>query len=109
MGGDIILELTSADIPAALAAITNSGIEMKNLRERSALSVRFSVRRQDMIALCELTEKRGESLRQIKRMGAYWKMSRRAVKIAGLSCYICCQAGIPIGNSSYPRFLIRCN
>lgn len=98
MGGDVILELTSADIPAALAAITNSGIEMKNLRERSALSVRFSVRRQDMIALSELTEKRGESLRQVMRMGAYWKLRSWAnhwVLITGILFLLMLTAWLP--------------
>ena len=98
MGGDVILELTSADIPAALAAITNSGIEMKNLRERSALSVRFSVRRQDMNALSELTAKRGESLRQIMRMGAYWKLwswANHWVLITGILFLLMLTAWLP--------------
>lgn len=98
MRGNVILELTTADIPAALAAITRAGIDVEDLQERSALSVRFTVRRKDLYAISDLIEKRGDSLRQIMRLGSYWKiraLARHWLLIAGLLFLFALTAWLP--------------
>lgn len=87
MGGDVMLELTSADILDSLEAITKAGIDIDSLQQQNALSVRFCIRRQDLKPLSELITKRGESLRQILRLGLYWKVrswTRHWLLITGL-------------------------
>lgn len=76
MGGEIILEWTSADIPGALEACTKEGVTILELAPPQGLTVRIRIHREDLIRLQEIAEKRGDSLRQIRRLGAYWKLLR---------------------------------
>ncbi|MBQ7801806.1 MAG: sporulation protein YqfD [Oscillospiraceae bacterium] len=74
LGGMVHLELTSADISGALAAINGSGIRLFRADSHGDLTIRFWVRRQDYRALRRLAEKRGESLKLLGRSGLYWSV-----------------------------------
>ena len=87
MSGDVMMELTSADIPGALDAVTNEGIILADLNYTTALSVRFRVRRQDAARVQSISEKRGDTLKMIRRLGLYWRvrnLGRHWVLVSGL-------------------------
>ena len=69
-------ELTSAEPGAALEAANARGIPLYDVIQASDLTARFRVRRRDYRALEALSEKRGETLRLRRRLGAYWTLKR---------------------------------
>ena len=98
MGDDVILELTSADLPKALATIMKSGIEITDIREISALSVHFRVSREDANRLIPIMENQGNSIRQIKTLGIYQKfrsLTRHWVLLLGIAVLLILTAWLP--------------
>lgn len=117
MRGDITLELTSADIPGALGAFSQAGIILSDVVQVSELTVRMTVRRQDYGIVSGTAERRGETLRQIRRLGSYWKyrgILRHPVLILGILLLLTLTAWLPTrvlfiqveGNTSVPTRLI---
>lgn len=115
--GIVEAELTSADPPAALAALNNAGIEVYYARQSGALSLCFSVRRSDWRRLQRLTQKRGEQLRLCRRSGLYWfwkKLLKRPVLLGGIALIVALTWYLPTriffveiqGNKEVPASLI---
>ena len=87
MQGMLEVELTSADLSGALVAIAQAGILILRSVPNNDLTMRFSIRRQDWPKLAALSEKRGESLKILRRRGLYWPgkaLLRRPVLLMGI-------------------------
>lgn len=69
MAERIIFELTSADIPGALRSMNQAGIDVWDITQTGDLSIRFGVDRKHRKPLESLTERRGDRLRQLRRLG----------------------------------------
>lgn len=117
MDGNVVLELTSADIPAALRATAQAGITLFDVQQRDDLTVRLCIRRQDMTALSRLAERRGESIKQIRRLGVYWRYRRlwnHPVLLVGIMIMVIATVYLPMkvlfiqveGNAALPTQLI---
>ena len=76
LDGMVEAELTSAEPGAALEAANARGIPLYDVIQVGDLTARFRVRRRDYRTLEALSEKRGETLRLRRRMGAYWTLKR---------------------------------
>lgn len=87
LAGMVQVELTSADIAGALAAINEAQIRIWNAAPQGDLTVRFWILRRDHRLLLKLARKRGERLKVIGRKGLYWNlksMLRRPVLLLGM-------------------------
>lgn len=87
LAGTLEMELTSADIEAALAAVNAEGIALNRLEREGELTCRFSISRRDQDALSALCDRRGESLKVVRKKGVYWtarKLRNRPLLLAGL-------------------------
>lgn len=72
--GDVLTELTSADIPASLSVIREQGIELRNVEAVDDLTVSFYVQNKDMKRLSNLLNRRGDTLRILQRGGIVWRL-----------------------------------
>lgn len=70
-----IFELTSADIPGALQAMSNAGIVVWDVVSADDLVIRFQAAPNDGARIRAMAEQRGGRLRQLKRVG----LSRRII------------------------------
>ncbi len=85
--GMLEVELTSAELESALSEINAKGIVLQDLRFSGMLTCRFYVRRKAYSELCDICQKRGESLRIAGRTGLYWTgmgLLRRPVLTLGM-------------------------
>lgn len=88
LGGMIEVELTSAEPELALEEITARKIEIRRVRQKSPLTFVFCIRRADYNGLNTLCEKRGETLKVLKRKGLYWtgkQLLERPVLLLGMT------------------------
>lgn len=86
--GTVSLELTGADLAEAFAAFNRAEIPLYSVKQMDALTARLQIRRRDFRKLAALAEKRGESVRILRRPGLYWVFKRlalRPVLAAGLT------------------------
>ena len=97
LAGTITLELTSADTAGSMAFIIGRSIPVFEVQSIDDLTVRFCIQRQYFQKLNQITRKRGETLRILRKQGLYWDMKgmlHRPVLAAGillmlmLLCYI---------------------
>ena len=84
LDGMVEAELTSAEPGAALEAANARGIPLYDVIQVGDLTARFRVRRRDYRTLEALSEKRGETLRLRRRMGAYWTPREKAASASAL-------------------------
>ena len=87
MAGMVDVELTSADVGSALAAISVREIKIWEVSSRGDLTVQLRIYRRDYRKLLVLTKKRGETLKLLRRQGLYWgakSMLCRPVLMGGL-------------------------
>ncbi len=117
MNAEVMLELTSADIPGALAAFANAGIAIRKLTEPNGLTVGFVINKHDLEEIQKIVYKRGEVLRQIMRLGLYWRIRNLAIHwllLAGIVGTLLLTAWLPTkvlfirvqGNEHLPDRLI---
>ena len=117
IAGQVEVELTSAEIGAALGAINARGMEILELKQVSDLTCRFRVRRKDYRALAALCEKRGDKLRLLGRKGLYWtgkSLTKRPLLLLGMALFLTAVLYLPSrvffvrveGNSTVPTRLI---
>ena len=117
LDGMVEAELTSAEPGAALEAANARGIPLYDVIQVGDLTARFRVRRRDYRTLEALSEKRGETLRLRRRMGAYWTLKRllaRPMLLAGLAVFLAAAIFLPTriffvrveGNVNTPTRLI---
>ena len=88
LSGSLVVELTSAELPAALSALNARGVEISALQWKGELTCRFSIPRSQYDAAVNLAKKRGEALRIRQQTGLYWqgkKLLRRPVLLSGLA------------------------
>ncbi len=113
----LIVELTSADIPAALRNLNRAGIGLTDVVQTGDLSVRMAVDRKDYHRLEAMTQRRGESLRLLRRMGKSWKIGRllrHPVLVLGILLLVAATMLLPTrvlfirveGNAAVPTALI---
>ncbi len=117
MTGQVVAELTSADVPGALIAANESGINIHRAQFVEELTVQLTVDRRDYSSLKMLADKRGEKLRVLKRMGLYWAAVaafKRPVLMVGLAFLLLAAMILPTrvlfvrveGNENIPSRLI---
>ena len=98
LDGMVEAELTSAEPGAALEAANARGIPLYDVIQVGDLTARFRVRRRDYRTLEALSEKRGETLRLRRRMGAYWTLKRllaRPMLLCGLAMFLAAAIFLP--------------
>lgn len=98
LDGMVEAELTSAEPGAALEAANARGIPLYDVIQVGDLTARFRVRRRDYRTLEALSEKRGETLRLRRRMGAYWTLKRllaRPMLLCGLAVFLAAAIYLP--------------
>ena len=114
LAGLVEAELTSADLPGSLAAISNADIVVFRLQPADDLTARLTIRRKDLVRVSELAEKRGETLRILSHRGLYWHLSgmlKRPVLLVGLLVFLALARFLPTriffvrveGNSAVPE------
>ncbi len=85
------LELTTADPMGALAAIRNAGIELRQIEQKTDLTLIFCVSRREISQVKRLTGRRGERVKIRKLGGIYWYINnifKRPVLLVGLAVLI---------------------
>lgn len=118
LAGMVDAELTSADVTAALAAVTGAGIPICRAAYRDELTVTLTLDRRDLPRVKRLVKKRGDTLRCTGRIGLYWPLSalkKRPVLLSGLAAVLVLVLLLPTrvlfvrveGNESIPsRFIL---
>ena len=117
MKDEITLELTSADIPGALSALTGADVTLSSVTERDGLTVRLTILRQDLDTLRTIAEKRGDSIKQISRFGLTWRLrpiGRHPLLLLGILMILVLTVWLPTrvlffrveGNNQIPARLI---
>lgn len=85
--GEVIIEITSADVSAMLTAISESGIIIHDVKIKSDLCVRLVVSRFNFKRLKAIVLRRGDDYHIVGRSGIYWgfkNLLRRPVLVIGL-------------------------
>ena len=111
--GMMAVELISADPETTLRYLNDLGIELFHVTQSGDLACRFCIRRTAYPKLCEITQKRGESIRLIRNSRLFlWTSAakKRAVLIIGILMLLAAAIWIPSrvffvcveGNSSVP-------
>lgn len=88
LAGQLLVELTSAELETALGAYAACDGTMRDLRRQGGLTCRFWIRRKDYPAFQALARRRGDGLKILRRRGLYWTavgLRRRPVLLAGLA------------------------
>lgn len=96
--GQLTVELTGADIPGTLHALSERGIILLKTIPIDELTVRINIGRKDYPRIREIAEKRGDTLVVRNRMGLYWKfreLRKRPVLILGLCLLLILTAFLP--------------
>ena len=96
--GVVEVELSSADLPAALAAITELGVEISSLSWKDELTCCFQLQRSRLRTLEILLQKRGERFTVRQRYGVFWKLSafrKRPVAVAGILFFLVLSLMLP--------------
>ncbi len=115
--GIVTVELTSADIPGLLLAISNMGVTLQNITHTDMLSVKADILRKDYGRLNRLISKKGGTLKLLARKGVYWRGKRllaRPVLVVGIGLLLLLSWFIPTrvffitvaGNEQIPVKLI---
>lgn len=96
--GMVEVELTSADSGAALQQISTAGIQIFSTEQKSELTFLFRIRRGDFRRLRSIAQKRGDTLKVVRRPGLYWtgkRLFNRPVLIGGLLLLLLLAAYLP--------------
>ena len=72
--GQMVVELTSADLPAAYRAINAGRIPLFSVTQSDMLTARFTICRADFKRLSALVEARGERLKLCEKKGLFWTL-----------------------------------
>ncbi len=116
--GLVAVELTGADIPGTLRLLNQAQIEVFDLSSTDAMTVVLTVRRKDYKRLKQITERRGDQLKQAGNRGIYWTVKgllHRPVLLIGCTVLLILSLVLPSrvlfvrveGNSVIPsRYII---
>lgn len=89
--GTVRVELTAADIPDTLLAITARGIPIYDVQTKGELTILLEVERRHYRELAALCARRGEKLRILKRKGFYWtgkRLMKRPLLLLGIGALL---------------------
>ncbi len=114
VAGTLVVELTSADIPGTLGALTQQGIPVFDLNPEGDLTVTLRIARKDFKTAAALCRKRGDTVRIRRRGGIYWAgkaLLKRPVLVAGVGLLVAASLYVPSrvlfvrveGNTSVPE------
>lgn len=117
MAERIIFELTSADIPGALLAMTQKGIGIRDVIQTGDLTIRFQAEKGSARELRDLMERRGDRLQQLRRLGLSRQLkpwARHPLLLFGIGLLLILTVWLPTrvlfvqveGNQSVPTNLI---
>ena len=91
ISGMVEAELTAADIADSLMTISGAGVELLSVSRESDLTARILLSRRDYRKVKKLCERRGDTLRPVKRTGLFWKTKfvvHRPVLVAGIVIFL---------------------
>ena len=94
----ITLEITGADIPGTLRAMTDGGITILAAVPKGELTAQVTVPRQDYGKCRRLAERRGDRVTLKNRRGLYWTLRRfldRPVLLAGMALILALALYLP--------------
>jgi len=86
MGGMVVAELTAADLHGALLDISRQGVRIYKVEQKSDLTVYITLRRSEYKIAGKLCDRKGYTLRPVRRKGIYWNLvslAKRPVLLAG--------------------------
>lgn len=98
LDGVVTVELISADLQGAMAAIQATGYHVWDLEAPDLLTLRFQIRRREWKKLCILCEKRGAQLRLLSQRGLYWNLmglTKRPVLVIGMTLLLLFSMWVP--------------
>ncbi len=98
LAGMVEVELTSAEPETALGAINASGIDVFRVQQKSELTYVFQIRRKDYRTLAKISEKRGETLKLLQKLGLYWtgkRLLHRPVLLFGMALFLAMALYLP--------------
>ena len=88
IAGMMEVEITSADLPGALAAILERNIPVFSVTPKGDLTLKFYIYRKDLNILSNLCNRRGETLHVVHKTGLYWAgrtLLKRPVLLVGIA------------------------
>ena len=91
ISGMVEAELTAADIADSLMTISGAGVELLSVSRESDLTARILLSRRNYRKAKKLCERRGDTLRPVKRTGLFWKIKfavHRPVLVAGIVIFL---------------------
>ncbi len=91
LAGQMVVELTSADLPGAYSAINARRIPLFSVRQSDLLTAQFTIYRRDYKQLSALAEERSETLKLITKKGVYWSLlslCKRPVLLCGVTALL---------------------
>lgn len=117
LGGTVRAELTSADPAGALTAIGSAGMELYDTVQTGDLTVELTLARRDYRKMSRMLQRRGETLRLLRRSGLYWagkSLLRRPLLLTGIGLLLAMVLFLPTriffvrveGNETVPARLI---
>ena len=98
LDGMLVVELTSADLAAAFAAINGADISLFCVTQVDTLTARFQISRNDYAKMACLADKRGEKLKIVRHLGLYWfarRLCARPVLIMGIGILLVLSLALP--------------
>lgn len=98
LGGMVVGELVSADVPAALTAINQAGIPLFHTEAKDEFTIHFRVGRQNVKKLRHILKRRGDRFHIQGKQGIYWDLKgllKRPVLLIGLMCLLMFACFVP--------------
>ncbi len=98
MGDDVKLELICADPAGALSALTDRGLELRDVAITGPLTVRLCVSREDLAPVEAVLDRRGDRVRTLGHLGPWQRfrsLLRHRVLLAGLALLTALTVWIP--------------
>ena len=91
LAGQMVVELTSADLPGAYSAINARRIPLFSVWQSDLFTAQFTIYRRDSKQLSALAEERSETLKLITKKGVYWSLlslCKRPVLLCGVTALL---------------------
>lgn len=115
--GTMTIQISSADCPALLNALTEASVEIWNVLYLDTLTVSVTVRRADLRRIEKLVQRKGGYMKVCNRAGIFWYIPyalKRPILVAGICFILCLSFYLPgkilfvhvEGNSAVPDKLI---
>jgi len=98
IAGSLHIELTSADVEAMLAGLSNLGVTFYHILHTDSLTVRLEISRSDLKTVKIYTSKHSCSMKVIRKNGLFWSVrqfTKRPLLIAGLAVILLLVSWLP--------------